>query len=396
MNSEKDYVSVLPRIIDPGMQFTKESIRNTIDTNPTQPRRDIESDSTLYVPYKGPNKEISEFKKKDTSEKDVNNKYSFFSDYKTIIIIILIVIVIIVLSYLIYRYFNKDSKNIETNTITNTITSEIKDKENKENNENKDTSSKENAVNMYLSNYIQDDDDNQSVTSTKEQEETQQTIQENLEKMNYGDLKIPDDNINSSEVEEIVNNMANNNNYQYDNYMPVMGVGVVEMQIKNKCEETIDIDDIVMDIQSTGELTENNQRLNGRINNKIEILEDDDINSVVSEDYTSLLDDNDDKTNVVVRDAEDVYNHIFKNNDPELSDRVNGIIDGDNKEQTTYNKQTTTRKKKDLTTNDQPRTHRKITNTPKEVKNENISSSLHLDVDPSDDITYFKKFSNGN
>ena len=157
--SDKDYVSVLPRIIDPKMQFTKESIENTFESK------------NVDIVCKNDDK----LKNKEGSNNiQLTNKIeevpvataSFFSEYKYVILIIVIVIITIAIIYFIYKYYsNKKEKEKELNkAIENTevCKNEEEIKQNKEKTEN---------IKAYISNYIINEDEDEEVHAVQEDEE---------------------------------------------------------------------------------------------------------------------------------------------------------------------------------------------------------------------------------
>jgi hypothetical protein len=98
-----NFVSVLPRIIDPGMKFTKESILNSNIKNTTE---NIISTENEVIPKK----QLTFDKKENLDNSQSQKSNSFLSDYKYIIMIAIISIVILIISYLVYKYFdNKKS-----------------------------------------------------------------------------------------------------------------------------------------------------------------------------------------------------------------------------------------------------------------------------------------------
>lgn len=148
---DKDYVSVLPRIIDPKMQFTKESIENTFE------KKSVNGSNILSS-----NNEINE-KKNNIVENETNNipkSSSFLSDYKYIILIVIIVIITIVIIYFIYRYYN--NKNNKITASTNSEDGNKSKVDGIENNVNQKTIEdgtdtdklKNDNVKSYISNYI--------------------------------------------------------------------------------------------------------------------------------------------------------------------------------------------------------------------------------------------------
>jgi hypothetical protein len=202
---EKDYVSVVPRIIDPKMKFTKESIENTFDNNRINVENVKEGD------YKKTNNttnnicnNMSKNKKEDINI-DINTTTSFVSDYKYIIILVIIAITIILI-YLIYKYYksNPEIKDVIKDVPkdnTKDDTKEAKPTEIK-------TKEKAEQVNSYLSSYIQD-----------EEEDTQDvSVNTNSTNIEISD-NIPMNNINTSNVEEIIENMPKHV-YKFENSPP--------------------------------------------------------------------------------------------------------------------------------------------------------------------------------
>jgi hypothetical protein len=101
---DKDYVSVLPRIIDPKMQFTKESIENTFDKKNT--------DVVCKIDDKLNNNPVI----KNKIENVPSTSTSFFNEYKYVIFIIVIVIITIVIIYFIYNVILSPFSNIKPNS----------------------------------------------------------------------------------------------------------------------------------------------------------------------------------------------------------------------------------------------------------------------------------------
>ena len=100
--SENDYVSVLPRIIDPNMQFTKESIANTLDNKNTGTVCKIDENTNGKVQNTTSNTSVI---KNTIEEVSTTTGTSFFTEYKYVILIIVIVIITIVIIYFIYKYY---------------------------------------------------------------------------------------------------------------------------------------------------------------------------------------------------------------------------------------------------------------------------------------------------
>ena len=143
-----NFVSVLPRIIDPGMQFTKESILNSHTKNISENKFSDSKSAGSMTPVNSVDLE----KKESIDISQVQKSGSFFSDYKYIIFMVIISIVIIIIVYFIYKYF--DNKNNPK---------KIESCPNKEETKLLDSSVSTNAIDKnvkdYISNYIINEDD---------------------------------------------------------------------------------------------------------------------------------------------------------------------------------------------------------------------------------------------
>lgn len=337
--SEKDYVSVLPRIIDPKMQFTKESIENTFDN-----KKAIVDNNK----YKTSNETV--FNEKTTSKNNLSMESepsSFLSDYKYVIIIVIIVITLVII-YFIYRYYTKEKPTDP----------KIADTEEKPEIDENKSKEKTETVNTYLSSYIQDDDNEEEEgeedKDEKNNESKEQETEDILEFDNYNNKNMsmlqsdkqpamfgatiivsefdicstmPKNNISTSTVEEIIENMSDCNNeesYKYDSLkddIPIM---------ENKDE---------MDNMISYKSKDDERRIDDIISS---IKENEDSEE---EDYKSLLDIEDNETN--------------ENNE-------------------------ITKQKKELESN------KKVKQVKKKESGSTISKPKKLNS--SDDITYFQKF----
>lgn len=140
-----NFVSVLPRIIDPGMQFTKESIKNSN-------LKDASETNTSVIK----NKSIQVLENKDKPIiPQCPQGNSFLTDYKYVILMIIVSIIIIIIIYFIYKYFDNKSIKDNKSTIKDEIKDEIKILSN-EKDKVLDTKKNEN-VKEYIANYIIDD-----------------------------------------------------------------------------------------------------------------------------------------------------------------------------------------------------------------------------------------------
>lgn len=190
MNNSKivndDVITVVPRIIDPNMKFTKESIQN-IELKNKNVTCKIENIST----------------NDENSIKDENIQNSinigFFAKYKTYIFVIIIIILLICIIYLIYKYVtNKKKKEIENE---NTFNKDDKPKEI----ENTNNVLKKKEINNYLSNFILDEDeDEENQTSFSNTNLNLDNNKTNLD-INYEIPVINEPIDNSKKIVEIAN-----------------------------------------------------------------------------------------------------------------------------------------------------------------------------------------------
>ena len=142
-----DTISVVPRIIDPNMKFTKESLDM------------IESKKNKNIEFNILENNISKNQTTE-SEKIIENptiSVGFFSKYKYYILIIIIIILICIIIYFIYKYYSK--KDCDTETFN-------KPQSNDKLNSN-ETIEKKKEINKYLSNYIVDDNDDIDETNNQ-------------------------------------------------------------------------------------------------------------------------------------------------------------------------------------------------------------------------------------
>lgn len=285
--SEKDYVSVLPRIIDPKMQFTKESIENTFDNKKAL---------VDHNKYKTSNE--TEFNEKPTTKNNLNmdgEPSSFLSDYKYVIIIVIIVITLVII-YFIYRYYTKEKP----------ADPKIADTEEKPAIEDNKSKEKTETVNTYLSSYIQDDENGDEDEDIVEDESNKQEDENIVELDNYNNTNMsmlqsdkqptmfgatiivsefdisstmPKNNISTSRVEEIVENISD---YKY-----------------NSLKDDIPIMENKDEMNNMISYKSNNDKLEGE---EEEQTIDDIINGIKQnedsdeEDYKSLLDIEDNET----------------------------------------------------------------------------------------------------
>ncbi len=174
----EDTISVLPRIVDPDMKFTVDSIKG-------MPNKKSLS-STNIKNINNNSDSISESGNKPCSTSEPSKIVIFWTNYKYIILTIVIIILLGLILYLIYRYF----KNNKTNNVENII--------NKNKSDEKISEDTKQKINEYVSNYIIDEEDSNELENNE----------------NKSDEKISEDTkqkINELENNELENNELENN-----------------------------------------------------------------------------------------------------------------------------------------------------------------------------------------
>lgn len=168
-NLNDDSISVLPRILDPKMKFTVDSIKNMPNKN-----------TTTKVEPQVPNK---------TKEAPPSGVYVFFQNYKYVILIIIIIILLVVIIYLVIKYYNKQkNKVIPINEKPNDtkVSQETKQK-----------------INEYVSNYIIDEEELNLPSETNDLPDNSNTIE------NATEENAKNTNDSSDDVKEILQQPQN-------------------------------------------------------------------------------------------------------------------------------------------------------------------------------------------
>jgi len=184
-------ISVLPRILDPSMKFTVNSIKqmpskeevNTKDN--TLPNLHYDTLGRGAVNVKKEDKDTNNTDPSVTKpiEENVSGLYLFFSSHKYVILTIIIIILLIILCVLIYKYYNTKKKN-----------KEIKEKESERQNVNSNVKEK---IDNYISSYIIDEDNGVMESDTYlETEPTDNHIEEE-KKPNESEDTVIDNNIST-------------------------------------------------------------------------------------------------------------------------------------------------------------------------------------------------------
>lgn len=159
-----NFISVVPRIIDPEMKFTTKSIQNLNNANGKH--------------NKVPNKQVTQQAMKNTKDIPVPT-VSFYNNYKYIIIIGLIVIGLIVIILLIYYLYkkNKDKQTkIHNKESIENDNQDVKKLTDNVSSSGPDTAEKKKNIDKYISNYILNDDDSDSEGEDDEQTSTKNEL----------------------------------------------------------------------------------------------------------------------------------------------------------------------------------------------------------------------------
>ena len=186
-------MSVLPRILDPSMKFTINSIKQ-------MPSKEEVNFKHGDLP-KEEAKNIKETTTEDTTENTTkpiqengSNFYLFFSNYKYVILTIIIVILIIILGFLIYKYFNSKKKNAE----------KLDKCDKQEDKADLDNNVKQ-KIDNYISGYIIDDDNIETNSETGSESEPENDTTE----VEYSNTI---EELDTTDMNPISNNQAQNNN----------------------------------------------------------------------------------------------------------------------------------------------------------------------------------------
>ncbi len=174
-----NFVTVLPRILDPNMKFTKESLK----AKPVESRKPTSSEplniSSVEIPKSNNVKKIS-----------------FFNEYKYVILIIIITILAICIIYFIYKYYNDKKENEKPPLI------------NKDDKKNTNLSKEER--NKYLSEFIVNDNSNPIII---DKNINLDSINEEITKKNDESNKIFDQSITeNNESIKIFDQISTENN----------------------------------------------------------------------------------------------------------------------------------------------------------------------------------------
>lgn len=192
LSYDKD-VPVVPRIIDPNMKFTAQSIKDTYkkpkDDNDIQYQKEPRTPIVKSTPVK--TKDVED-------ESDLgDDKPSFFTEYKYIIIGVIVLIIIMLIIYLVYRYYHNKNAVVpilDTQQANSQLDSASGNKHNNTND-----------INAYLSKYI--DTNNHDDDDKEEQEEDHEDYENKENKENkeasYDTNKSDDVQIYKSNVYEV-------------------------------------------------------------------------------------------------------------------------------------------------------------------------------------------------
>lgn len=211
----EDTISVLPRIVDPDMKFTIDSIKGMPNKKSLSSTnvKNINNNNTTDN-----SDSISESGSTICSSNESSKIGIFWTNYKYIILTTVIIILLGIIVYLIYRYFKKNNKkNIENISNENKTDEKISE----------DTKQK---INEYVSNYIIDEEesndeelneldnnsnelDNNEQDSTIDSEQTiiHTTLPQQFNLVIQENIKVdPKLNVESNRFEELYESVENN------------------------------------------------------------------------------------------------------------------------------------------------------------------------------------------
>jgi hypothetical protein len=244
MNNSKfnndDVITVVPRIIDPNMKFTKESIDNI----------NIKPNKNIVCEVKTQDEKIN-------NQIEVDNVKSieigFFAKYKVYILIIVIIILLLCIIVIIYKYCNKNKNNNinqqnnenNDNNDNNDKIQNIKiDQNNQNNQENKQIEMKKNIIkkqeiNNYLSNFILDENDEDKTINTfnakpdseSESESESESVIETPELINKSSIE--ELNSETSSIKESDNELENIPDLDSDNEIEVISENGLDIDDKS-------------------------------------------------------------------------------------------------------------------------------------------------------------------
>ena len=241
MNNSKfnndDVITVVPRIIDPNMKFTKESIDNI----------NIKPNKNIVCEVKTQDEKIN-------NQIEVDNVKSieigFFAKYKVYILIIVIIILLLCIIVIIYKYCNKNKnnninqQNNENNDNNDKIQNIKIDQNNQNNQENKQIEMKKNIIkkqeiNNYLSNFILDENDEDKTINTfnakpdseSESESESESVIETPELINKSSIE--ELNSETSSIKESDNELENIPDLDSDNEIEVISENGLDIDDKS-------------------------------------------------------------------------------------------------------------------------------------------------------------------
>ena len=242
----EDTISVLPRIVDPDMKFTVDSIKGMPNKKSLSSTniKNINNNTTDN------SDSVSESGSTTCSSNEPSKIGLFWSNYKYIILTIVIIILLSIIVYLIYRYFKKNNKkNIENISDENKTDEKISE----------DTKQK---INEYVSNYIIDEEelndeelndlDNKNELDINEQDsiiDSEQTIIHTTLPQQFNlviqeNIKVdPKLNVESNRFEELYESVENN-----------LELNEINNIIENKNLEEVNLDNEVNDSNLDNEL----------------------------------------------------------------------------------------------------------------------------------------------
>jgi hypothetical protein len=282
-------MSVLPRIFDPSMNFTVNSLKEMPSKEEFNNLKINESkkNTNNFTSSAKVNTDLNLDEEKET--KETSTIYSFFDNYKYIILTVFIIILLIILGVLIYKYYivkNKKKKEnqIDINTSSKNINPDIKQK-----------------VDNYISNYIIEEDqldtkisESDTDSDTESEVEIDNKIEplNNIELLNNNNKSLPNLGINLIIQETIAIDPKLHINSTYSRFEEVKNESehVVEPEVETEVETDVETE-VTPEVEME---SETNKYDNLETHSLSDILEENNIDSMDTESIeTESIDIND-------------------------------------------------------------------------------------------------------
>ncbi len=290
-------MSVLPRIFDPSMNFTVNSLKempskeefNNLKIN------ELKKNTNNFTSSAKVNTDLNLDEEKET--KETSTIYSFFDNYKYIILTVFIIILLIILGVLIYKYYivkNKKKKEnqIDINTPSKNINPDIKQK-----------------VDNYISNYIIEEDQlDTKITESDTDSDTESEVEidnkieplNNIKLLNNNNKSLPNLGINLIIQETIAVDPKLHINSTYSRFEEVKNElePVVKPEVEPVIKPEVETEvtpEVEMELETEVEMeSETNKYDNLETHSLSDILEENNIDSMDTESIeTESIDIND-------------------------------------------------------------------------------------------------------